>query len=160
MKRKRKSFFLPIILASSLLLGACNEAPVEPEPPEVVTFTVSFDANGGSGYMDNVTGLDGEYTLPECSFTAPAGKHFAGWKVNNQGELLQPGATITVSANTQIVAIWEITTYTVSFPRLPHRAEDWTVRSFPKALPGTLPTRPSWPASCLVAASLRSSRRG
>ena len=115
MKRKRKTFFLPIILASSLLFAACDNVTPEPPEPVVTTFTVSFDANGGTGSMADVTGLDGEYTLPECSFIAPTGKHFAGWKVNNQGELLQPGAKIYVSMNTQIVAIWEITTYTVSF---------------------------------------------
>ena len=119
MKFKKKLIFLPIILAASMLLGACNNGttPVEPNPPGPVetSYTVSFTSNGGSGFMDDVTGVSGEYTLPECAFTAPSGKHFAGWKVNGEGDLLQPGAKITVSADVRIVAQWEVTKYTVTF---------------------------------------------
>ena len=115
MKRKKKLFFLPVILAAGLLLGACNNNTPTPPEPVVTTYTVSFDANGGTGTMEDVTGVSGEYTLPACTLTAPAGKHFAGWKVNGQGDLLQPGAKITVNAAVSLVAQWEITTYAVSF---------------------------------------------
>ena len=119
MKFKKKLIFLPIILAASMLFGACNNAatPDTPTPPGPVetTYTVSFTSNGGSGYMDEVTGVSGEYTLPACGFTAPSGKYFAGWKVNGEGDLLQPGAKITVSADTRIVAQWNVTKYTVTF---------------------------------------------
>ena len=40
------------------------------------TYTVSFDANGGTGTMADVTGISGKYTLPANGFTAPAGKQF------------------------------------------------------------------------------------
>ena len=114
MKRKKRTFFLPVIMAAGLLLGACNSTPVNPGPA-VVTYGVTFDANGGTGTMEGVIGITGEYTLPECAFTAPAGKHFAGWKLNGQGDLLQPGAKVTLTDNASIVAQWEVTTYTVSF---------------------------------------------
>ena len=114
MKRKKRTFFLPVIMAAGLLLGACNSTPVNPGPA-VVTYGVTFDANGGTGTMEGVIGITGEYTLPECAFTAPAGKHFAGWKLNGQGDLLQPGTKVTLTDNASIVAQWEVTTYTVSF---------------------------------------------
>lgn len=42
------------------------------------TYTVSFNANGGTGTMSDVTGISGSYTLPSCTFTAPSGKQFKG----------------------------------------------------------------------------------
>ena len=75
--------------------------------PETQQFTVSFAANDGTGTMDDVLADAGEYTLPSCTFTAPEGKEFAGWKVNGEGELLAAGAKITLSANVQLVAQWK-----------------------------------------------------
>ena len=82
----------------------------------VTTYTVSFNANGGTGTMANVTGVSGEYTLPANGFTAPAGKQFKAWSVD--GVEKAAGDTITVNANTTVTAIWEnipVVTYTVSF---------------------------------------------
>ena len=82
----------------------------------VVTYTVSFDANGGTGTMADVTGISGEYTLPANGFTAPAGKQFKAWSVG--GVEKAAGDKITVTANTTVTAVWEntpVVTYTVSF---------------------------------------------
>ena len=86
------------------------------ENTPVVTYTVSFDANGGTGTMADVTGVSGEYTLPANGFTAPSGKQFKAWSVG--GVEKAAGDTITVNANTTVTAIWEnipVVTYTVSF---------------------------------------------
>ena len=122
MSRKRKFIFLPVALAAILLLGACgghNPSPdpqPEPEPEQPADkFAISFNANGGTGTMANVPDVSGEYTLPANGFTAPEGKHFAGWKVNNQGEALEAGAKINVTADVELFATWEVTTYAVSF---------------------------------------------
>ena len=82
----------------------------------VVTYTVSFNANGGTGTMADVTGVSGEYTLPENGFTAPAGKQFKAWEVNGTEKAV--GDTITVTADTEVKTVWEdipVVTYTVSF---------------------------------------------
>jgi len=71
----------------------------------VVTYTVSFNANGGTGTMADVTGVSGEYTLPENGFTAPAGKQFKAWEVNGTEKAV--GDTITVTADTEVKAVWE-----------------------------------------------------
>ena len=79
------------------------------------TYTVSFDANGGTGTMADVTGVSGEYTLPANGFTAPDGKHFKCWSVD--GSEKAAGDKITVTANTTVTAVWEdspVVTYTVS----------------------------------------------
>ena len=78
----------------------------------VVTYTVSFDANGGTGTMADVTGISGEYTLPANGFTAPAGKQFKAWSVG--GVEKAAGDKITVTANTTVTAVWEAVEYNVT----------------------------------------------
>ncbi|MBR5328947.1 MAG: InlB B-repeat-containing protein [Firmicutes bacterium] len=82
------------------------------------TYTVTFDGNGGSGTMASVSDVNGEYTLPACAFTAPAGKEFKAWNVN--GTEKAAGDKITVTENITITAVWKDkevvpTTYTVTF---------------------------------------------
>ena len=69
------------------------------------TYTVSFAANGGTGTMADVTGISGEYTLPENGFTAPDGKQFKAWSVGGVEKAV--GDKITVTANTTVTAVWE-----------------------------------------------------
>ena len=71
------------------------------------TFKATFSANGGTGTMSEVNGLNGSYALPQNTFTAPANKEFDGWKVNGQGETLKPGTIINVTANVELVAQWK-----------------------------------------------------
>ena len=69
------------------------------------TYTVSFAANGGTGTMADVTGISGEYTLPENGFTAPDGKQFKAWSVGGVEKAV--GDKITVTADTTVTAVWE-----------------------------------------------------
>ena len=47
-----------------------------------ISQTVTFDAGEGTGDMDGVLVVSGsDYVLPTCSFQAPDGYEFAGWKV-------------------------------------------------------------------------------
>ncbi|MBQ9347876.1 MAG: InlB B-repeat-containing protein, partial [Oscillibacter sp.] len=48
-----------------------------------------------------------EYKLPDCGFTAPEGKRFAGWTTGNSTEVLTVGASVTISADTTLTARWE-----------------------------------------------------
>jgi len=68
------------------------------------TYTVRFNANGGSGEMTAET-TTGSYTLPTCTFTAPSGKQFAGWATSADGEVIT-GTTITVTEDTTLYAVW------------------------------------------------------
>ena len=45
------------------------------------------------------------YVLPECKFTAPVGRHFAGWAV--KGQLYQPGAVLEVTEDTACSAVFD-----------------------------------------------------
>jgi uncharacterized repeat protein (TIGR02543 family) len=60
--------------------------------------------------------MGSQYTLPECSYTAPDGKAFAGWRLDNDTEHLhQPGETIVVNEKSyDLYAIWKDVPHTVT----------------------------------------------
>ena len=69
-------------------------------------YTISFNANGGTGTMDSVTKLENEkYTLPSNSFTAPEDKQFKNWLIGETE--YEIGAEITVTSNVTVKANWE-----------------------------------------------------
>ena len=73
----------------------------------VTTYTVKFNANGGTGTMADVTGVPaGAYTLPANGFTAPAGKQFKGWSTGASGAVIA-GTTYNVTGDVTLYAIWE-----------------------------------------------------
>ena len=81
----------------------------------VVTYTLTFDANGGTGSMTAKTGLTGEYTLPANEFTAPTGKQFKGWSLTTDGAIV---TKVDMTENRTVYAIWEdipVVTYTLTF---------------------------------------------
>ena len=81
------------------------------------TYTVSFNANGGTGSMAPVSGVSGNYTLPTCTFTAPAGKVFKGWATTSTGTPIST-TSVSISTNVTLYAIWgtdSATGYTISF---------------------------------------------
>ena len=88
--------------------GITNTAvqPITVNTKPVDTYIVTFDANSGSGTMTPVSGVSGSYTLPECSFIAPAGMQFRTWLYN--GVEYAPGDEINVTANITIRAIWVV----------------------------------------------------
>ena len=79
----------------------------------VTTYTVSFNANGGTGTMANVTGVTGSYTLPASTFTAPSDKQFKGWATSADGSVIS-GTTYEVSSDTTFYAIWESKEYSIT----------------------------------------------
>ena len=101
---------------ASITVSADTTVKAVWEDIPAVTYTVSFDGNGGSGSMADETVEEGEYALPECEFTAPEGKQFKAWSVDDTE--YDAGASITVSADTTVKAVWEdipAKTYTVKF---------------------------------------------
>lgn len=83
-----------------------------------VSYTVSFDANGGDGTMADETEQYGGFILPECGFTAPTDKVFKAWSTTNDhyGTWYLPGEEYEVEGNVTFYAIWEeytlVNTYT------------------------------------------------
>ena len=75
-------------------------------------YTVTFDSNGGTGTMADVTGISGVYTLPANGFTAPNGKQFKAWSVGGVEKAV--GDKITVTANTTVTAVWKSIEYNIT----------------------------------------------
>ena len=74
---------------------------------EVAEVTISFDPNGGTGTMQPMTVKSGEnFTLPECTFTPPEGKEFAGWLAVN-GNVYPAGNVATFSIDQSLKATWK-----------------------------------------------------
>ncbi len=77
-------------------------------------YTVTFDANGGTGEMAPMTTF-GSFVVPQCGFTAPAGDPmaFKNWALPN-GTTVKAGETIAVTENTVLKAVW-VPAYKVTF---------------------------------------------
>ena len=77
---------------------------------EVAEVTISFDPSGGTGTMQPMRVKAGvDFTLPECTFTPPAGKEFAGWLAVN-GEVYPAGDNVVSSTDSVLKATWKDTT--------------------------------------------------
>ena len=76
---------------------------------EVTEITISFNPNGGTGTMQPMKVKSGEnFTLPECTFTPPEGKEFAGWLAEN-GTVYPAGEVVTFSIDQSLKATWKDT---------------------------------------------------
>lgn len=95
-----------IAAAAAVLLGSGNGDKEDSK----TGYTVTFDANGGSGTMAPVTGVSGTYTIPTtCDFTAPEGCYFLGWGITTAAAI--SGMTIDVKEDTTLYAIWDSQSY-------------------------------------------------
>ena len=83
------------------------------KPP--VTYTVSFDKNGGSGSMTPMTVTTGQsLMLPSCTFTPPAGKVFDKWEIN--GTKYDAGEAVNnIISDTVVKATWTTAKFTVTY---------------------------------------------
>lgn len=79
------------------------------------SYTVTFDANGGTGSMSNQTASSAT-NLTSNSFTR-TGFSFAGWNTaaNGTGTAYANGASYAFTANATLYAQWSASTYTVTF---------------------------------------------
>ena len=87
---------------------------------EAVTYQIAFDANGGSGTMDNQTHTYGiSANLTANSYVAPEGKMFAGWARSADGEVVYEDGELILNATTisetiTLYAVWEDAGYTLT----------------------------------------------
>ena len=91
--------------------GNGNDTPTE------TSFTVTFDANGGTGEMPPMIFAQGvSQTLPDNAFTFE-GHSFAGWntKADGTGTSYSDKQTIVVTKSMTLYAQWEKYLYTVTF---------------------------------------------
>ena len=71
--------------------------------------TISFDPNGGTGTMQPMKVKSGEkFKLPECTFTPPEGKEFAGWLAET-GRVYPAGEIVSSVGSSVLKATWKST---------------------------------------------------
>ena len=87
--------------------------PVTPEPgpdpePVVTKYTVTYDANGGTGTIDPVEVTAGEsITLSDgTGLTAPEGFVFVGWAKTDSAQSATVVSPFTPDKDTVLYAIW------------------------------------------------------
>ena len=77
------------------------------ESSQPITYTISFNANGGIGYMEPLTVEAGRNQVPECGFTRP-GYIFDCWAVGKADSSIKvnAGSYVTVDSNYDLYALW------------------------------------------------------
>lgn len=64
----------------------------------------TFNTGGGQGEMEDVVRTATiPYVLPQCTYTPPTGKSFAGWSIN--GTLYEVGKTYTPTVDEEVVTV-------------------------------------------------------
>ncbi len=77
------------------------------EPFEyMVTFAKGDDSAAGDMEYVSVP-YDTDYVLPDCGFTAPDGKVFSGWTVDDGTEIKSAGDTVTIKDNITLTAHYD-----------------------------------------------------
>ena len=86
------------------------DVAMESEP-----YTISFDANGGTGFMDDMEFHRSQtITLPACTFIPPEGKVFGGWLIGNE-VICDAGTDYDPpDENQTLTATWKDKAYTVT----------------------------------------------
>lgn len=71
--------------------------------------TLTLNAGEGTGTMSAIrVAKNSVVALPECAYTAPAGKSFFAWQIGSDAANRKaPGETVTLSANETAIAIWQ-----------------------------------------------------
>lgn len=81
-----------------------------------VSYTVSFNANGGTGAPGSQTRWYGEVIYLSSTRPTRTGYIFQGWAKSPNGRVeYNPGSAYGLDANTTLYAIWSPETYTISF---------------------------------------------
>lgn len=75
----------------------------------IQTYTIKFDSSFSEGYMKPVSGLTGEYTLPENKFYVPFGKQFKGWSYSRNGKIITTVLPTDLDGALEktVFAVWE-----------------------------------------------------
>lgn len=80
------------------------------------TYTVSYNANGGSGAPAGQTKVHGETVKLSTQVPTRNGYTFAGWATSANGNVsYKSGGSYASDANITLYAIWNANTYTVSY---------------------------------------------
>lgn len=85
--------------------------------PALASYTVSYNANGGSGAPSSRTKYYGINITLSSTKPTRTGYTFKGWSTSSSSSTVSyaAGATFGLNANTTLYAVWKANTYTVSY---------------------------------------------
>ena len=80
------------------------------------SYTLTFNANGGRGEMQNFNATSQDETIPECGF-AKTGYNFMGWAESADGQVkfADKESAASFGEDLTLYAVWAAKTYTVTF---------------------------------------------
>ena len=122
-----------LLVIALISCTSCKKDPIPPTPPVTTTYTVSFNANGGTGTVVSQTVNSGTViTLPNSSALTYSGFTFVNWNTaaNGTGTSYAAGSSYTVTSNVTLYATWT-SIYTAVFT-----AVDASSTATLKSLPG------------------------
>lgn len=80
------------------------------------TYTISYNANGGSGAPGNQTGQYQATVTLSSTVPTREGYDFKGWGTSASGSVSYPaGGNLTLNNNTTLYAVWALKTYPVTY---------------------------------------------
>lgn len=106
---KKKLMFLLFILS---LIAGCSSTSVndisKDNNENTATYTITFDANGGTGLMDEVKGSKGDNVVLPYNKYVRAGYIFQGWSLSKTGNVEYiNGSNIILENNLNLFAVWK-----------------------------------------------------
>lgn len=84
--------------------------------PKLASYTISYNANGGSGAPSSQTKYYGKTLTLSSTKPTRTGYTFQGWATSSSGSVAYAaGASYTANAKATLYAVWKAKTYTVSY---------------------------------------------
>lgn len=101
---------------SGIYSGSSSTASVNVTVSAKTSYTVSYNANGGSGAPGSQTKWYGENLTLSTTKPTRTGYTFKGWATSASGGVsYASGATYTANSGATLYAVWQINTWTVSY---------------------------------------------
>lgn len=101
---------------SSYVSGEKWSAEVWYDTGALASYTITYNANGGSGAPQNQTRWYGETLWLSTTRPTRTGYTFLGWATSPSGGVAyQPGAAFTGDYGMTLYAVWQINTWTVTY---------------------------------------------
>ena len=111
------SCYAKITTKSSYVQGTKSSTAANVTVAAKPSYTISYNANGGSGAPGAQTKWYDENIVLSSTKPTRTGHSFVRWNTNtnNTGTAYNPGATYASNANLTLYAIWKANTYTVTY---------------------------------------------
>lgn len=98
--------------------SASNTVSLSVSVPDVTSYTVYYDANGGSGAPSSQTKYKDQNITLSSTIPSKTGYIFKGWATSSSGGVAyNSGGTYSANSNITLYAVWQAKTVTVTFYR-------------------------------------------